>query len=487
MLASPSTQVRASRTFSGGDVVGPYVPRHSQDEPTNRVAALTGLRALAVLLVVGTHAAFGTGKLTHGYVGLVYARLEIGVPIFFVLSGFLLFGPWVRAAAAGSAPPLVGRYAWRRVRRVMPAHLVTVLLVFVVYQFFSAGPNPGHTWMGLVRYLTLTQIYTDDYLVTYLHQGLSQMWSLAVEVAFYAALPLLAYLLLVRLCGDRWRPGLLLTGLAAVAAVSPLWLIVVLTTDWLPNSAGMWLPAHLAYFVGGMMLAVLRVMGVRCYAWAVLPPALVTYLIAATPIAGDVSMAPAHLWQPLVKVVLYASIATLVVAPLALGDRGWYERLLSSRPMVWLGEISYEIFLLHVVVMAIVMNSVLRWPVFTGSMAGLLLVTLGLTIPLAWGLRRRTDPSVRRETTYSLSSSMTWTAASSAEAAPPSIPTSRANSSASSSYSPSLVETSRPARLRPISVSSRNSPSGSSSSSSANCIAGSGSSSASSSSRVSPS
>ena len=149
MLASPSTQVRASRTFSGGDVVGPYVPRHSQDEPTNRVAALTGLRALAVLLVVGTHAAFGTGKLTHGYVGLVYARLEIGVPIFFVLSGFLLFGPWVRAAAAGSAPPLVGRYAWRRVRRVMPAYLVTVLLVFVVYQFFSAGPNPGHTWMGL--------------------------------------------------------------------------------------------------------------------------------------------------------------------------------------------------------------------------------------------------------------------------------------------------------------------------------------------------
>ena len=58
------------------------------------------------------------------------------------------------------------------------------------------------------------------------------------------------------------------------------------------------------------------------------------------------------MWAAAVKVVLYASIATLVVAPLALGDRSWYERLLSSRPMVWLGEISYEIFLLHVVVMA---------------------------------------------------------------------------------------------------------------------------------------
>ena len=40
------------------------------------------------------------------------------------------------------------------------------------------------------------------------------MWSLAVEVAFYVALPLLAYLLLVVLCGRRWRPGLLLLGVA---------------------------------------------------------------------------------------------------------------------------------------------------------------------------------------------------------------------------------------------------------------------------------
>ena len=49
------------------------------------------MRAVAALLVVGTHAAFATGKLTHGYLGAIYARLEIGVAIFFVLSGFLLF------------------------------------------------------------------------------------------------------------------------------------------------------------------------------------------------------------------------------------------------------------------------------------------------------------------------------------------------------------------------------------------------------------
>ncbi|EJZ08206.1 acyltransferase 3, partial [Mycolicibacterium vaccae ATCC 25954] len=67
---------------------------------TGRVASLTGIRAVAALLVVLTHAAYTTGKYPQGFVGLVYSRMEIGVPIFFVLSGFLLFAPWVKAAAA---------------------------------------------------------------------------------------------------------------------------------------------------------------------------------------------------------------------------------------------------------------------------------------------------------------------------------------------------------------------------------------------------
>ena len=62
------------------------------------------------------------------------------------------------------------------------------LVAYLLYHFRMAGPNPGHTWVGLFRNLTLTQIYTDDYMYSYLHQGLTQMWSLAVEVAFYVAL-----------------------------------------------------------------------------------------------------------------------------------------------------------------------------------------------------------------------------------------------------------------------------------------------------------
>ena len=356
----------------------------------SHIAALTGLRAVAALLVVGTHAAFVTGKLNHGYLGAMAARLEVGVAIFFALSGFLLFRPWVTAAAAGSDAPSAARYAHRRLRRVMPAYLATVLLAYGVYSVFSSGPNPGQSLAGLLRHLTLTQIYTDNYLMTYLHRGLSQTWSLAVEVAFYAVLPLLAYLLVVVLCGDRWRPARLLAGLAGLAAISLGWQVVLVTTDWLPNSAGMWLPAHLASFAVGMGLAVLAEAGVRCPATVTLPLAFGAFLLVSTPVAGAVAMGPVRVWEPLIKTVLYAAVAALAVAAAGLDDRGLADRVLASRPMVWLGEISYEIFLLHVLVMAVVLGEVLRWPLFTGSMAGLFAATLAVTLPLAWLLRRLT-------------------------------------------------------------------------------------------------
>ena len=357
---------------------------------SERVASLTGIRAVAALLVMATHAAYTTGKYTHGYVGLVYSRMEMGVPIFFVLSGFLLFGPWVKAAATGGPPPSVRRYAWHRVRRIMPAYIVTVLAAYLLYHFRTAGPNPGHTWEGLFRNLSLTQIYTDNYMYSFPHQGLTQMWSLAVEVAFYVVLPLLAYLLLVVLCRRRWRPGLLMTSLAGLALITPAWLVLVHTTDWLPDGARLWLPTYLAWFIGGMMLAALQPLGVRAYALVCVPLALVCYFIVSTPIAGEPTTSPNELREGLVKAGFYAVIATLMVAPLALGDRGLYARFLATRPMVFLGEISYEIFLIHLLTMELVMVEIVHFPIYTGSAGIVFAVTFVVTVPLAWLLHRFT-------------------------------------------------------------------------------------------------
>ena len=355
-----------------------------------RVASLTGIRAIAALLVMLTHAAYTTGKYTHGYLGLVYSRAEIGVAIFFVLSGFLLFGPWLKAAVAEGPSPSLRRYAWRRVRRIMPAYLATVLIAYFLYHFRTAGPNPGHTWIGLMRNLTLSQIYTDHYLYSYLHQGLTQMWSLAVEVAFYVVLPMLAYLLIVVLCRQRWRPGLLLVGLSGLALITPAWLILVHTTDFLPDGARLWLPTYLLWFIGGMMLAVLQQMGLGAYAVICVPLAVVCYFIVSTPIAGAPTTSPAELREGLFKAAFYVVIATLMVAPLVLGDRGLYTRFLASRPMVFLGEISYEIFLIHLIIMELVMVEVLRYHIYTGSVWLLFLATFVVTVPFAWLLHRFT-------------------------------------------------------------------------------------------------
>ena len=342
--------------------------------------------------MVLTHAAYTTGKYTHGYVGLVYSRMEIGVPIFFVLSGFLLFGPWVRAAASGSPRRRCAATRGTGCGASCPPTSSPSCRRTLIYHFRTAGPNPGHTWMGLFRNLTLTQIYTDDYLFSYLHQGLTQMWSLAVEVAFYVALPLLAYLLLVVLCRRQWRPTCcLLAGCWCWRSSRPAWLVLVHTTDFLPDGARLWLPTYLVWFVGGMLLAVAAADGCARLRDG-LRPAGGGLLSSSCPRRSPAqpTTSPAELREGLVKAVFYAVIATLVVAPLGAGRRGWYARLMASRPMVFLGEISYEIFLIHLVTMELVMVESCASPIYTGSMRWLFVVTMVVTVPLAWLLHRFT-------------------------------------------------------------------------------------------------
>jgi peptidoglycan/LPS O-acetylase OafA/YrhL len=158
----------------------------------------------------------------------------------------------------------------------------------------------------------------------------------------------------------------------------------------LPDGAKLWLPGYLGWFIGGMVLTVLAAMGVRVHWFVAVPLAVICYVIVCTPIAGEPQTSPTGLAQALVKMVFYAAIATLLVAPLALGNSGWYSRLLASRPMVWLGEISYEIFLVHLVVIEVSMTVVLHWIVYTGNTATLFAVTTALSIPVAWVLHRFT-------------------------------------------------------------------------------------------------
>ena len=353
----------------------------------SRVAPLTGLRAVAAAAVCLTHAAFSTGHYTDDFVGHLWARFEIGVPIFFALSGFLLFRPWVRLLQDGTGhQPDLRRYAWHRFRRVVPAYWVVVVVVYAL-GLVRHEPNPsGGGVDGLVRNLTFTQIYGFGHL----RVGLTQAWSLAVEMAFYLALPLIGWVLTALLCRYRWLPGRLLAGLATLAAITPVWIVIAPSIEL---TARMWPPAYLWWFLAGMALTVAAAQARR---WprgataACLAVALLAFVVSALPvIGGPPTMVPRSPVEAIVKSVLYLVIAAALIAPLGLApqSRSPYHRLLGSRPMVWLGGISYEYFLVHLIVMDVLLLDVFGWRPFTGNIAVAFLATSAVSIPLAWALR----------------------------------------------------------------------------------------------------
>lgn len=359
-----------------------------------RIPALTGVRTIAAGSVCLTHAAFWTGHYTDDFSGRLFARFEVGVAIFFVLSGFLLFGPWVRALADGLDDPSIGRYLWHRARRILPAYWIVVVAVYALYLSYTppdADPDLGSGWSGFLRTMTLTQVYG----LGHLHAGLTQMWSLAAEVVYYLVLPPIAWMVTVVVCRRRWRPDLMLIALGALMTVSPIWSVVVAGSVGISPSARLWAPAFFGWFVAGMILAVCVRLIRRWPATPSVAIAVVAFVLSGTAVAGEPTITPTSAGATIVKHLLYIVVAVGLIGPLAVagstGVRDWWSRACGARPMVWLGEISYEFFLIHVVVLEVMMD-VLGYRVFTGSFMIAFVTTTLVSIPLAWALHRVTRP-----------------------------------------------------------------------------------------------
>src|SRR4051812_8429119 len=90
--------------------------------PRSRSAPLDGLRALAALSVLAYHSLLATAGL-----GAASGALHFGVPVFFVLSGLLLYRPFVAARMDGAPPPRLRSYAVRRAARIVPAYWTALL------------------------------------------------------------------------------------------------------------------------------------------------------------------------------------------------------------------------------------------------------------------------------------------------------------------------------------------------------------------------
>ncbi len=325
--------------------------------------AVEGMRACAAIGVVITHVAFQTGH-TGGALGRLFGRFDLAVAVFFALSGFLLWRGHAAAARGRRPVPPTGHYLRSRIVRIMPGYLVAVVLILALLPDAKADLT---VWLAN---LTLTQIYVPLTLTA----GLTQMWSLSVEVGFYLALPLIA--LLVRRVPVRARVPVI----AAAAVASLGWALIPISTEAGVNALN-WPPAFFSWFAAGMLLAEWTVAPVG---WAhrlarqralMAAVAVAAFLVAASPLAGPEGLTPGTGGQFMVKIAMGAVVAAALVAPLVLDRPGTSHRLLGSVTMVTLGRWSYGLFIWHLAALAMVFPVIGEFA-FDGHMPVVLTLTL---------------------------------------------------------------------------------------------------------------
>src|SRR4051812_40415709 len=177
------------------------------DVRSGRFPLVDSLRATAALAILLYHLAPATGALGVPVVGDLALQLQGGIALFFVISGFLLYRPFVRARVRGEPMPYVRAYAWRRVLRLVPAYwaALTIVALFIKPEVFTEGKA--------VLFYGFAQVYDSS---TGLG-GLAAAWSLCVEAAFYVLLPLYAIgMRSLRGTSRRSRYALELAGLVAL-------------------------------------------------------------------------------------------------------------------------------------------------------------------------------------------------------------------------------------------------------------------------------
>jgi peptidoglycan/LPS O-acetylase OafA/YrhL len=321
------------------------------------------MRACAAVGVVITHVAFQTGHTTWSS-GRLLGRFDLAVAVFFALSGFLLWRGHAAAARGLRHAPPTGHYLRSRIVRIMPGYLVAVVVIL------SLLPDANANLVVWLANLTLTQIYVPLTLTA----GLTQMWSLSVEVSFYLALPLLA--LLARRLPVRARiPVIVVMALASFG-----WGLIPFDVPFGVNSLT-WPPAFFSWFAAGMVLAELAVSPVgRAHRFArrrvpVALIALVAYLVAASPLAGPEGLIPGNLGQFVVKTAMGAVVAAALLAPLVLDRPDTSHRFLGSTAMVTLGRWSYGLFVWHLAALAMVFPVIGEFQ-FNGHMPVVLALTL---------------------------------------------------------------------------------------------------------------
>lgn len=314
-----------------------------------QLPALTSLRFFAAAMIVVQHAAghFGVFKdLAKNY------ALDQGVSFFFVLSGFIL--TYTHGNLSGVKNSIY--FLWARIARIWPSHATTMITFYILWAYvFSTGYSPDIS--TTLSNLTLTQSWIPYPSYFFSYNGVS--WSLSTELFFYAMFPLL--IINIR---KNWPLKLLFS----VSLLGLSFLIIsitrppaVITGDIITSASWLyiWPPARLLEFVFGM-LAGLVVMqksdSLLDSRWSAIYGfmALTIMICAGILVPNLSSWMLSHQW---ISLPLAGWLNASGAAPFfALGilllavSKDFITRALSFKPLVWLGEISFSIYLTHQII-----------------------------------------------------------------------------------------------------------------------------------------
>jgi peptidoglycan/LPS O-acetylase OafA/YrhL len=350
-------------------------PKTAVPSSGSRLPGIEGLRAIAAGSILIFHGwRYGSpdqpppqfGPLTS-----IMPHLSLGVILFFCLSGFLLYRPFAAAVLRATPGPSIRTYLRNRALRILPAYWVILFVTGVVLNAALLRDGSFEMVLGslagqpatLAKNVALVHSYDPQTLLT----GIGPAWSLVIEIAFYATLPLLAMLAVLLARRARTRRGRRLATLVGPLVLLALGLLGKVFAhyvrahfdagstgwgaDWYSVLARSFL-TNADLFVFGMLLAIVHTEIedglLRLPRW---------WRYAAAVAAGAVASAAVHITSNTTGIgdAKYDTLMTIpcglllaiVVLPDPTPARQWLPGLLDSRPLVAIGLVSYSLFLWH--------------------------------------------------------------------------------------------------------------------------------------------
>lgn len=346
-MATPDPTVPPSRRrrFVAGD-------------PLRGFACLTVLVFHAALLGLGlSHGPGADRSVGYGFLGEhFFASLEQGLYVFFALSGYLIARPFIVSYIAASPPPRIAKYARSRLMRIAPPYYVIVTAILVWFAFVPFATPDERVGFGPRQLAAIYALAIDLAPSDRLWLVLGQTWTIGVEVCFYVAVPMLAWVisrLTPARAGRAARIRVVLVTTMTIAAASlaaqPLFPDTIL---------GQRNPVAMAFaFAPGVLLVVFELtrgsgdspQALARWAWVLLGLGVVVWF-TSHPLSPEER--PGLSTTPFWHLMQAVAAGSIVAAPFLLqlsGRTVW--RAVDNRPANWLGERSYSFYLWHVAVL----------------------------------------------------------------------------------------------------------------------------------------